>query len=115
MAETDDIRRGRSRGQPRGFYVVCLALACERWAAYVLASSVVLMLCERYGHSQAESLRLAGLVNAASYLGTLPGGLLADKKLGHRRALSLSAALLTLGYALLMSCRSRNLTGPRPC
>ena len=102
MAKTDDIRRGRSGGQPRGFYVVCLALACERWATYVLASSVVLMLCERYGHSQAESLRLAGLVNAASYLGTLPGGLLADKKLGHRRALSLSAALLTLSYALLI-------------
>lgn len=102
MAEIDDICRGRSGGQPRGFYVVCLALACERWAAYVLASSVVLMLSERYGHSPAESLRLAGLVNAASYLGTLPGGLLADKKLGHRRALSLSAGLLTLGYALLI-------------
>ena len=103
MAETDDSRRrGQSEGQPYGFYVVCLALACERWAAYMLASSVVLMLCGRYGHSQAESLRLAGLVNAASYLGTLPGGLLADKKLGHRRALSLGAALLTLGYAFLI-------------
>ncbi len=103
MAETDDIcRRGRGGHQPRGFYVLCLALACERWAAYMLASSVVLMLCERYGHSQAESLRLAGLVNAASYLGTLPGGLLADKKLGHRRALTISTVLLALGYALLI-------------
>ena len=89
-------------GQPRGFYVVCLAVACERWAAYMLASSVVLMLCERYGHSQAESLRLAGLMNAASYLGTLPGGFLADKAIGHRRALSISTMLLSLGYALLI-------------
>ena len=89
-------------GQPRGFYVVCLAVACERWAAYMLASSVVLMLCQRYGHSQAESLRLAGLMNAASYLGTLPGGFLADKAIGHRRALSISTMLLSLGYALLI-------------
>ena len=93
--------RGRCRGQPRGFLLVCLAVACERWAAYVLLSSVVLMLCERYGHSQADSLRLAGLMNAASYLGTMPGGLLADKALGHRRALLISTLLLALGYALL--------------
>lgn len=103
MAEIDDIRRGsRCGGQPRAFYVVCLAVACERWAAYMLASSVVLMLCERYGHSQAESLRLAGLMNAASYLGTLPGGFLADKVMGHRRALRISTMLLALGYALLI-------------
>lgn len=103
MAEIDDIRRGsRCGGQPRGFYVVCLAVACERWAAYMLASSVVLILCERYGHSQAESLRLAGLMNAASYLGTLPGGFLADKAMGHRRALRISTMLLALGYALLI-------------
>ena len=103
MAEIDDIRRGaRCGGQPRGFFVVCLAVACERWAAYMLVSSVVLMLCQRYGHSEAESLRLAGLMNAASYLGTLPGGLLADKVLGHRRALSFSTLLLSLGYALLI-------------
>ena len=103
MAEIDDIRRGaRCGGQPHGFFVVCLAVACERWAAYMLVSSVVLMLCQRYGHSEAESLRLAGLMNAASYLGTLPGGLLADKVLGHRRALSFSTLLLSLGYALLI-------------
>ena len=94
--------RGRCRGQPRGFYVVCLAVACERWAAYMLTSSVVLMLCQRYGHAQAEALRLAGLVNAAGYLGTLPGGFLADKALGHRRALSISVLLLAMGYALLI-------------
>lgn len=86
---------------PPGFYVVCLAVLCERWAAYVLASSVVFMLCDRYGYARAEALRVAGLVNAASYLGTLPGGLAADRIFGARRALSISTVLFALGYAML--------------
>lgn len=103
MVEQRAIRpRRRCGGQSRGFYMVCLAIAFERWAAYMLVSSVVLMFCERYGHSQAESLRLAGLMNAAGYLGTLAGGFLADKALGHRLALILGAVLLSLGYALLI-------------
>jgi POT family proton-dependent oligopeptide transporter len=87
---------------PAGFYVICLVVACERWAAYTLASSVVLMLCDRYGYARADALRLAGLVNAASYLGTLPGGLLADRILCSRRALSISTMLLALGYLVLI-------------
>ena len=102
MDEPNGHRRGVSNHQPPGFYVVCLAVLCERWAAYMLASSVVLMLCQRYGYPQDRALRLAGLINAASYLGTLPGGLLADKVLGHRQALSISAVLLAVGYGLLV-------------
>lgn len=86
---------------PPGFYVVCLAVLCERWAAYILASSVVFMLCERYGYARADALRLAGMVNAISYLGTLPGGLASDRVLGARRALRISVVLLALGYAAL--------------
>lgn len=86
---------------PPGFYVVCLAVLCERLAAYILASSAVLMLCERYGYARADALRLAGMVNAVSYLGTLPGGLTSDRVLGAHRALRISVMLLALGYAAL--------------
>lgn len=84
-----------------GFYVICLVALCERWAAYTLASSLVLMLCQRYGSAREDALRLAALSNMMGFLGTLPGGLLADRKLGHGRALLLSTILLSLGYAAL--------------
>ena len=86
---------------PHGFYLLCLAVFCERWAAAILGSSVVLMLCERYGYGRADALRLAGLYNAASYLLTLPGGFAVDRSLGARRALGAGMVLLTLGYASL--------------
>ena len=72
---------------PRGFYLLCLAVLCDRWAALILSSSVVLMLGERYGYPRGDALRLAGLFNAASYLATLPGGLAVDHMLGSRRSL----------------------------
>ena len=86
---------------PHGFYLLCLAVFCERWAAAILGSSVVLMLCERYGHPRGDALRLAGLYNAASYLLTLPGGFAVDRSLGGRRSLGAGMLLLMLGYAAL--------------
>ena len=86
---------------PHGFYLLCLAVFCERWAAAILGSSVVLMLCERYGYGRSDALRLAGLYNAASYLLTLPGGFAVDRSLGARRSLGAGMVLLMLGYAAL--------------
>jgi len=80
---------------------VCLAAFGERWAAYMLGSSLVLMLCERYGYARGDALRLAGLVSAATYLGILPSGIASDRALGPCRWLGLSMVLLALGYAAL--------------
>ena len=87
---------------PAGFYLVCIAVFCERWAAYILGSSLVLMLCERYGYSRADALRLAGIVNAATYLGTLPVGIASDRAGHPARWLGASMGLLAVGYAALV-------------
>lgn len=89
------------RPYPVGFLPVCLAVLCERCAAFMLVSSLVLMLCERYGYPRDEALRMAGLITAAGYLGSLPGGLLADRVLGHRRGLLASLLFLMAAYLLL--------------
>ncbi len=93
--------RSRLARHPRGFYLLCLAVLCERWAAAVLSSSLVFMLCEKYGQSRGEALRLSGLYNAASYFLTLPGGFAIDRILGARRSLGAGMTLLTCGYAAL--------------
>lgn len=89
------------RPYPVGFLPICLAVLCERCAAFMLVSSLVLMLCERYGYPRVEALRMAGLITAAGYLGSLPGGLLADRVLGHCRGLVASLLLLMAAYLLL--------------
>ena len=53
------------------------------------------------GYARAEALRLAGLITAAGYLGSLPGGFLSDRVLGHRRGLVVSLLFLTVSYLLL--------------
>ena len=88
---------------PAGFYTLCIAEFFERWAACAISASTVLLLCERYGQSRGDALRLAGLWNAAIYLATVPGGLAVDRILGPRRGMGVGMALLTLGYAVLVS------------
>lgn len=86
---------------PAGFYTLCLAEFFERWAASAIGASAVLMLCERYDYSRGDALRMAGLFNAASYLATVPGGLVIDRVRGSHRCLGAGMALLALGYATL--------------
>jgi POT family proton-dependent oligopeptide transporter len=88
---------------PAGFYTLCIAEFFERWAACAISASTVLLLCERYGHSRGDALRLAGLWNAAIYLATLPGGLAIDRVMGPRHGLGVGMALLAIGYAALLS------------
>jgi POT family proton-dependent oligopeptide transporter len=59
------------------------------------------MLCQRYGYSRDEALHFAGQLSAASYAGTVVGGIAADQILGHQRAFGGSMLLLILGYASL--------------
>ena len=42
------------------FTLLCLVVICERWAASILSSLVVLMLGERYGFSRGDSSGLRG-------------------------------------------------------
>ena len=87
---------------PAGFYTLCVTEFFERWAACAISCSTVLMLCERYGHTRGDALRLTGLWNAAIYLATLPGGLAVDRVMGPRRGLGVGMALLGIGYAALL-------------
>lgn len=83
------------------FLKLCLAVLCERWAAFMLISTVAMMLCERFGFSRPSALRLWGFVSAASYVGSLPGGQLLDRTAAPRRGIGLAGLLLLLGYVAL--------------
>lgn len=86
---------------PRAFYRLCWAVLCERWAAFMLTSTVAVMMCDRYGLSASSSLRWLGIISAANYVGTLPGGYLLDRLTDSRRGFALGSLFLLLGYVAL--------------
>ena len=83
------------------FFRLCLAVLCERWAAFMLISTAALMLCARFGFPRPDALRLLGIVSAANYFGSLPGGYLLDWTTDSRRWLGVSSLILLLGYTIL--------------
>lgn len=91
---------------PRALYLLGLVQLWERFAAFAALPLLVLYLEQHRGLSTERALLLFGLLQALSYLSGLPGGALADRWLGARRATLLGTVLLTLGYAALSRERS---------
>ncbi len=85
----------------RQIYPLCAAILCERWAAFTLISTTAAMLCERYGFTRPDSLRICGLFSAACYIGSVPGGHLLDRSTSPSRGITGSLLLLLLGYVFL--------------
>lgn len=91
---------------------LCLAMLCERMAAFALISTAVQMFSVRLGFSADDSLRIYGLFSAACYLGAIPGGYILDHAALNRRAFVASLLPLLLGYlALAIPYRAAALLG----
>ncbi len=91
---------------------LCLAVLCERLAAFALIATAVQMFSVRLGFPREDSLRLYGLFSAACYLGAIPGGHILDRAEPTRRGFMGSLLLLLLGYlALSMPYRATVLLG----
>lgn len=91
---------------PSGFYALCAVELFARFAGTLLGSLLLLYLSERLGMAAGSATRLGGTFNAAIYLSSVIGGLIADRWLGTRRAMLLGALLLALGYAVLSMDRA---------
>jgi POT family proton-dependent oligopeptide transporter len=108
-SENDPEAPSRARGiyqsltavQSPSFNGLCCAILCERWAAFTLISTTAAMLCERYGFTRPDSLRICGLFSAACYIGSVPGGHLLDRSASPSRGFTGSLLLLVLGYVFL--------------
>ena len=96
----------RQREHPSGFYVLCAVELFERFAGTLLGSLVLLYLSERLGMTTGSATRLGGTFNAAIYVSSVIGGVIADRWLGTRRSILLGALLLALGYAVLSMDRA---------
>ena len=86
---------------PVGLYALCTVELCERFAGSLLGSLLLLYLNERLGMASSRATRIGGAFNAAVYLSSVLGGVIADRGLGTIPAILLGAGLLAAGYGVL--------------
>jgi dipeptide/tripeptide permease len=64
---------------PVGLYALCAVELFERFAGTLLGSLLLLYLNERLGMPTGSATRLGGAFNAAIYLSSVIGGIIADR------------------------------------
>jgi proton-dependent oligopeptide transporter, POT family len=90
-------------GHPRGLNTLFFTEMWERFSYYGLRPLLVLFMSATvfnggYGFDRTEASAIVGIYGAFVYLMSLPGGWVADRLLGLRRAIFIGACLISSGH-----------------
>ena len=85
-------------GHPRGLVILFLTEMWERFSFYGMRGLLILYLTQHFLFSDERSTVLYGAYTALVYVMTIIGGVLADRYLGSRKAVTFGAILLVLGH-----------------
>jgi len=90
-------------GHPRGLATLFFTEMWERFSYYGLRPLLILFMSAAifnggYGFDRAQASAIVGIYAAFVYLMSLPGGWVADRLLGLRRAIFIGAALISAGH-----------------
>jgi POT family proton-dependent oligopeptide transporter len=116
MAEeaTPYVTDRRFFGHPRGLATLFFTEMWERFSYYGLRPLLILFMSAAlmdggFGFDRTQASAIVGIYAASVYLASLPGGWVADRLLGLRRAIMLGAVLITSGH---LSIGLSGLAGP---
>lgn len=99
--------QGNFLGHPKGLIILFLTEMWERFSYYGLRAILVLFLTDKtldsggYGWENEKALLLLGIYTAMVYIMAIPGGILADKVLGQRKAVMYGGFTLVVGHFLM--------------
>ncbi len=90
-------------GHPRGLSTLFFTEMWERFSYYGIRPLLVLFMSAAisqggFGIERDQASAIVGIYAASVYLASLPGGWVADRLLGLRRAIMLGAVLISLGH-----------------
>src|SRR5688572_33142781 len=90
-------------GHPRGLSTLFFTEMWERFSFYGLRPLLILFMTAAlteggFGFERGEASAIVGIYAASVYLASLPGGWIADRLLGLRRAIMLGAVLISAGH-----------------
>ncbi len=92
-------------GHPSGLFILFLTEMWERFSFYGMRAILVLFLIDTtkggLGWSKAEALNILGINMMFVYLLGIPGGIIADRYIGHRTAVVWGGILQCIGHFLL--------------
>ncbi|MBU2914749.1 MULTISPECIES: peptide MFS transporter [Reichenbachiella] len=102
----EDLREKKLFGHPRGLTVLFFTEMWERFSYYGMRGLLVLYLVDDianggFGWSQVEALSLYGTYTMMVYIMGIPGGILADKFVGQKKAVMIGGGLLVLGHGVM--------------
>ncbi|WP_372937902.1 peptide MFS transporter, partial [Seonamhaeicola sp.] len=99
-------------GQPIGLYILFLTEMWERFSYYGMRALLVLYMTAStlgddargagLGWTDKEALALYGWYTMLVYVMSIPGGMIADKLIGQKKAVLLGAIVLCLGHGVLV-------------
>lgn len=92
-------------GHPKGLAILFFTEMWERFSYYGMRALLVLFLTSKHsgglGWSSAEALQFYGWYTMLVYVMGIPGGIIADRILGQRKAIAYGGGLLCLGHGVM--------------
>src|SRR5216110_608985 len=90
-------------GHPRGLATLFFTEMWERFSYYGIRPLLVLFMSAAlasggFGFERSQASAIVGIYAASVYLASLPGGWVADRLLGLRRAIMTGAVLISCGH-----------------
>jgi len=103
MSATVNAPQGGFFGHPKGLSTLFFTEMWERFSFYGLRPLLVLFMAAAvmqggWGWDRGEASAIVGIYAAMVYLASLPGGWIADKWLGLRKAVLYGGSLISLGH-----------------
>lgn len=103
MSAVTNAPKGGFFGHPKGLSTLFFTEMWERFSFYGLRPLLVLFMAAAvmqggWGWDRGEASAIVGIYAAFVYLASLPGGWIADKLLGLRKAVLYGGALISLGH-----------------
>jgi len=96
-------------GHPKGLYILFFTELWERFSFYGMRAILILYLVAKtdelnpgFGWDNLSALQLYGWYTMLVYAMAVPGGLLADRLIGQKKAVILGGILIIIGHALLV-------------
>jgi POT family proton-dependent oligopeptide transporter len=88
----------QAAGHPPGLRVLFFTEMWERFSYYGMRALLVLYLVGSLDYARADALALYGVYTGLVYLTPILGGYLADRYLGHRKAILIGGTVMALGH-----------------
>ncbi|PRZ26518.1 peptide MFS transporter [Flavobacterium granuli] len=113
MSKTSVVDYSKSNlfGHPTGLFILFLTEMWERFSYYGMRALLVLYMTTEtlgdvrgpgLGWTSQEALALYGWYTMLVYVMSIPGGMIADKLVGQKKAVLLGAIILCLGHGVLV-------------